>query len=225
VLLPYEAPIEGPRSDTVAQLAINAFRDWNSNIGLQWSPQESRVERTDINIQYKPAPDEVVNLAYRFERGTIHPASQCNILDADGGQNNALTAAEYSQAGICGFEQVEVSGAWPIARRWNLFAREVYSLQDKQALESFAGVEYGSCCWRVRFGARRYISRRPLEIETSTAGTPTSTQAGPKDTGAWLQLELTGLAGVGSATDTFLIDEIRGYSPSEANSPQLFKGP
>ena len=223
VLLPYEAPLEGSRSDTVAQLTINAFQDWNSNIGLQWSPQESRFERADINIQYKPDVDKVVNLAYRFERGTIHPASQCNILDADGGQNNALTAAEYSQAGICGFEQVELSGAWPIARHWNLFAREVYSLQDKQALESFAGFEYGSCCWRVRFGARRYISRRPLE--PTDGSTPTSTQAGPKDTGAWLQLELNGLASVGSASDTFLIDEIRGYTPPEANSQQLFKGP
>jgi LPS-assembly protein len=110
VLLPYEAPLVGSRSDTVTQLAINAFQDWNSNIGLQWSPQESRFERADVNIQYKPAADKVVNLAYRFERGTIHPASQCNIADADAAQNSALIAAEYSQAGICGFEQVELSG-------------------------------------------------------------------------------------------------------------------
>ena len=224
VLLPYEAPLVGSRSDTVAQIAINAFQDWNSNIGLQWSPQESRFERADINIQYKPAADKVVNLAYRFERGTIHPASQCNIIDAEG-QTSALTAAQYSQAGICGFEQVELSGAWPIAKRWNVFAREVYSLQDKQALESFAGFEYGSCCWRVRFGARRYISRRPLITINPATGAPESAQAGPKDTGAWLQLELTGLASVGSASDTFLIDEIRGYTPAEANSQKLLKGP
>jgi LPS-assembly protein len=223
VVLPYEAPLVGSRSDTVAQLAINAFQDWNSNIGLQWSPQESRFERADINIQYKPAPDKVVNLAYRFERGTIHPASQCNIIDATGTQTAQFTAAEYSQAGICGFEQVELSGAWPVANHWNVFAREVYSLQDKQALESFAGFEYGSCCWRVRLGARRYISRRPLA--QSTELTAQSTQAGPKDTAAWLQLELTGLASVGSASDTFLTNEIRGYTAAEANSQKLFKGP
>ena len=217
VVLPYEVPQTGTRSDFVAQLAISAFRDWNSNLGLQWNPQTSQIERTDLNIQYKPAPDKVLNLAYRFERGTIHPASQCNIIDATGTANLALTAAQYSQAGICGFEQVELSGAWPIAGHWNAFAREVYSLQDKQALESFAGFEYGSCCWRVRFGARRYISRRPLTAQ--------STEAGPQDTAAWLQLELTGLASVGSASDTFLIDEIRGYTPSEASSQKLFKGP
>jgi LPS-assembly protein len=216
VTLPFEVPQTGTRSDFVTQLAINAFQDWNSNMGLQWNPQSSRFERADINIQYKPAPDKVVNLAYRFERGTIHPASQCNIIDATGTLNTQLTAAQYSQAGICGFEQVELSGAWPIAGHWNVFAREVYSLQDKQPLESFAGFEYGSCCWRIRFGARRYISRRPL--------TPQATEAGPQDTAAWLQLELTGLASVGSASDAFLIDEIRGYTPAEANSQKLFKG-
>jgi LPS-assembly protein len=217
VVLPYEVPQTGTRSDTIAQLAINAFKNWNSNIALQWNPQASEFERADVNIQYKPAGDKVINLAYRFERGTIHPASQCNIEDATGTATNILTAAQYSQAGICGFEQVELSAAWPIAGHWNAFGREVYSLQDKQPLDSFAGFEYGSCCWRVRFGARRYISRRPLTAQ--------STEAGPQDTAAWLQLELTGLASVGSASDTFLIDEIRGYTPSEANSQKLFKGP
>ena len=217
VVLPYEVTQVGSRSDFVAQLAINAFSNWNSNLGLQWNPQTSQVERTDLNIQYKPAPDKVINLAYRFERGTIHPASQCNIIDATGTATTQLTAAQYSQAGICGFEQVEVSGAWPIAGHWNTFAREVYSLQDKRPLESFAGFEYGSCCWRVRFGARRYVSRRPL--------TPQTTEAGPQDTALWLQLELTGLASVGSASDAFLTDEIRGYTPAEVNSQKLFKGP
>lgn len=217
VVLPYEVQPSGTRSDFVAQLAVNAFSDWNSSLGMQWSPQSSRVERADVNIQYKPAPDKVINLAYRFERGTVHPASQCNIDDATGAATTLLTAAQYSQAGICGFEQVEISGAWPIAKHWNAFAREVYSLQDQQPLESFAGFEYGACCWRIRFGARRYISRRPL--------TPQSTEAGPQDTAAWLQLELTGLASVGSASDTFLIDEIRGYTRPEANSQNLFKGP
>ena len=223
VVLPYEVPQTGVRSDFVTQLAINAFSNWNSNLGLQWNPQASQFERADVNIQYKPAPDQVINLAYRFERGTIHPATQCNIVDAEGA-TPALTAAQYSQAGICGFEQLELSGAWPIAGHWNAFAREVYSLQDKQPLESFAGFEYGSCCWRVRFGARRYISRRPFTAESTGAG-PQNTGAGPQDTAAWLQLELTGLASVGSASDTFLTNEIRGYTPSEADSQKLFKGP
>lgn len=49
----------------------------------------------------------------------------------------------------------------------------------------------------MRLGVRRYVSNHN----------------GSQDTGVWLQLELAGLAGVGSASDTSLTEEIRGYTP------------
>jgi LPS-assembly protein len=93
-------------------------------------------------------------------------------------------------------EQGEVSGAWPIGERWNLFARMVYDLQDNQSLERFAGLEYKACCWRLRAVARRFVSNR----------------TGERDTGIYLQLELNGLASVGTPADAFLERAIRGYS-------------
>lgn len=93
-------------------------------------------------------------------------------------------------------EQAEVSGAWPIGRRWGAFARLVYSLRDDTALERFAGFEYRACCWRLRMVGRRFI-------RSST---------GEQDTSFFLQLELNGLASVGSAADAFLEGAIRGYS-------------
>jgi len=115
------------------------------------------------------AGEQVVNIGYRFERGTL--------------------------------EQAEVSGAWPVSRSWNAFVRGVYSLRDDKALERFVGFEYRACCWRARFGGRRFVS----------------THAGSQDTGVFLQLELTGLASVGSASDAFLTEAIRGYAPPETS--------
>ena len=43
---------------------------------------------------------------------------------------------------------------------------------------------------------------------------------GRQDTAIWLQLELAGLASVGSASDAFLTEEIRGYRPPEATTPK-----
>jgi hypothetical protein len=54
------------------------------------------------------------------------------------------------------------------------------------------------------------VGARPT---TSTART------GPQDTGIWLQLELTGLASVGSASDVSLAQEIPGYTPAQPASP------
>ena len=191
VLLPGEVPGSEKRSNLVAQLALTAFQDWSAAVGLLWDPQRQGSEETQLNLQYKPASNSVINLAYRYERYT--------------------------------FDQIEVSGAWPIRRNWNVFAREIYSLSDHEYnlqaaqpgvlqtgalvsaplvgfLERFAGFEYRACCWRARLGVRRYVSNHN----------------GTQDTGVWLQLELGGLASIGSATDTSLGQEIRGYVPPEA---------
>jgi LPS-assembly protein len=96
-------------------------------------------------------------------------------------------------------EQTDVSAAWPLTKKWNGFTRFVYSLRDDKALERFAGLEYKSCCYHVRVLGRRFVSNR----------------TGEQDTGIYFQLELTGLASVGSAADSFLETAIRGYSPLE----------
>ena len=93
-------------------------------------------------------------------------------------------------------EQTEISGAWPLGKNWNAYARGVYSLRDSELIERFAGFEYKACCWRLRAVARRSISNRE----------------GTQETSFYVQMELTGLSSVGNA-DAFLEHAIRGYSP------------
>ena len=194
VILPGEAPTTGRRSDFVAQLALTAFQDWSADAGVQWDPQNERSERTTVNLQYKPASDAVLNLAYRYERFVLVQQLVQGVVQ------------QFQQ----GFDQVEFSGAWPIRRQWNVFTRDVYSLRDHTPLERFAGFEYRACCWRVRLGARRFVNSHD----------PTASQ----ETGVWLQLELAGLASVGSASDASLSEAIRGYTPPEA-IPSKSQGP
>jgi LPS-assembly protein len=174
VTVPGEVPATGKRSDFVAQLVVTAFQHWSADAGVQWNPQSESSQRTQVNLQYKPASDSVINLGYRYQRDV--------------------------------FEQVELSGAWPIRSRWNVFVRDVYSVRDHVGLERFAGFEYRACCWRVRLGARHYVNSRD--------------SSRPQETGVWLQLELAGLASVGSASDASLAEAIRGYTPPEATTPK-----
>jgi LPS-assembly protein len=176
VILPGEILSTENRSDLVAQLAVTAFQNWSTDAAVQWNPQTQSSVRTQVNLQYKAATDSVVNLAYRYDS---------TVVD---------------------LHQVEISGAWPIKHNWNVFVRDVYSIPDHEEFERFAGFEYRACCWRVRLGARRYISSH--------------IPGAPQDTGVWLQLELAGLAGVGSASDAFLTEEIRGYLPPGAALPK-----
>jgi LPS-assembly protein len=93
-------------------------------------------------------------------------------------------------------EQFDVSAAWPIHGGWRGYGRWIYSLSEEKTLDQFLGLEYGSCCWKLRLVTRRFVSSRSGDIDTSVA----------------LQLELKGLSSVGSDTDSFLRDAIRGYS-------------
>jgi LPS-assembly protein len=171
VALPGEVLDDPEFSDIIAELDVTAFGDWNISMGVQWDPGETRSEKGDVQLQYNPEYDRVVNLGYRFRRGNI--------------------------------EQVDGSVAWPIGNKWSGYARLVYSLEDKKSLDQFAGLEYRSCCWRVRAVARRYVSDR----------------TGDTDTSFLLQLELNGLSSVGVGADAFLERSIRGYSSSPPEYP------
>jgi len=206
VTLPGETPLTAAHSDFVAQLALTAFADWNADAAVQWDPNDGRSERTQLNLQYKPAPDTVVNVSYRYQRFVQVPEFvqgfelPCNPAAV---QPGVATGCDNQ-----GFDQVDGSAAWRIHRSWSVFAREVFDLRHHEELERFAGFEYRACCWRLRLGVRRYVS----------------SFSGARDTGVWLQLELAGLAGVGSASDTSLSEEIRGYTPLDA-STQKIKAP
>ncbi|HEV2701322.1 MAG TPA: LPS assembly protein LptD [Steroidobacteraceae bacterium] len=217
VQIPLE-PTTGLRSDMVAEVALTAYKDWSVNLGEQWDPQTRGSDRTIVELQFKPADDAVVNLAYRFQRND--PAEQQAQLQAISLLYGQVYASEIAQ-GLTplqaqmqatvmtqayrltpdSLDQVEASTAWPILRNWNAYGRVVYALDQHQMLERFAGFEYRGCCWGIRILARRALSN----------------STGRQDTGIFVQLELNGLASVGSEAGTFLGSAIRGYSPTSVS--------
>jgi LPS-assembly protein len=78
-------------------------------------------------------------------------------------------------------EQTDLSAEWPFTARWRVRARTMYSLREERNVESYAGLEYNACCWRIRAAA----ARRFLE----TSGQTDSIE---------IEFELSGLTRVGS---------------------------
>lgn len=220
VTLPGEVVRTDRRSDLIAELSLTALTHWSATAGVQWDPQASEAQRAEVSLQYHSSGNRVINLGYRYEREAIEQtaetAAACatTAIGIEGGCCVGISAAPL--ASNCGIQQAEVSSAWPIARSWLLFARGVYSIKDHEALERFVGFEYRACCWSVRLGARRYIAFRPTVAGEST---------GAQDTGIYLQVELTGLASVGSAPDKFLSEAIPGFAPADAAGGYTRPGP
>jgi LPS-assembly protein len=197
VRLPGETLDDRKESDLVGELVLSAFKNWNVDLNLEWNPAESRAERTFVQLQFKPGAESVINVAYRYQRSIVLPTAF-----AIPGAGHTTTGIGYERESL---DQAEVSGAWPVARHWNVLGRVVYDLDVHQALDRLLGFEYQACCWRVRVLGRRYL--------INGLGQHT----GQQDTAFLFQLQLTGLAGVGAATDAFLGTAIRGYSPSSSS--------
>ena len=96
--------------------------------------------------------------------------------------------------------QTDINGQWKLGGGWYGVARFNYSLRDDTTLEGLLGFEYNSCCWTFRVVAHRL--------------TTAQSQA---TTGVFIQLELNGLAKLGSNPLKVLTREIPGYT--KTNQP------
>lgn len=184
-------------SDLVGEFVVSAYQNWNVDLNLDWNPATSQEDRTFVQLQYKPGGESVINVGYRYQRNIVLPSA----LAPQGEELGYGFVPAASDLPGQSLNQGEVSGAWPIGDHWDVLGRWVYDLDAHKGLDGLAGFEYRACCWRIRLLARRYLIN----------GT------GQEDTAFLFQLQLSGLAGAGPATDAFLGTAIRGYSDSPSD--------
>jgi LPS-assembly protein len=93
-------------------------------------------------------------------------------------------------------EQIDLAAQWPIAARWYGVGRANYSIRDKQWVELLAGFEYRDDCWALRLVGHSFV-----------------TIGEARTTSLLFQLQLNGVASIG----TGLLDQLRrsipGYQP------------
>ncbi|NJN45989.1 MAG: LPS assembly protein LptD [Candidatus Competibacteraceae bacterium] len=93
-------------------------------------------------------------------------------------------------------EQLDLAVVWPVMDQWRTVARWNYSLKENRNLDLFAGFEYEECCWALRLLARQ---RRDDPDDDNPANS------------VLVELELKGLAGIGSNINNILERAILGY--------------
>jgi LPS-assembly protein len=95
VVLPDETPSTRDTSDFIAQLSLTAYKNWNLEAGLQWNPEDTRSERSQFRLQYRPGGDRVVNLGYRAIRDRLEQGEFSTAWPI-GKKWNAFGRAVYS---------------------------------------------------------------------------------------------------------------------------------
>ncbi len=154
-------------SDLVGEVAAELPNNWSARGQMQWNPDNSSTVRGSVLLSYRPGEDRIINFAHR----TVSTGSSAET------------------------EQLDFSMLWPVGNSWRFAGRWNYSLRADRSLESLLGVEYDSCCWAIRFAARRFISDNGEDHETNL----------------YAQLVLKGLAPLGQNYGALLENAILGY--------------
>ncbi|MSQ60223.1 MAG: LPS-assembly protein LptD [Betaproteobacteria bacterium] len=102
---------------------------------------------------------------------------------------------------------LDISSQWPLSRQWTGLARWNYSLQARHIVEGLAGLEYNAGCWAVRMVAHRFATATSDLVKSF-----------------FVQLEFTGLTGLGSNPLDVLRQNITGYTkttdlPNKGTNP------
>ncbi len=165
VQLPGVAIRDDGSSSVVGELAARLGANWSSRASFQWNPHKS-------------------------SRATEKAALSLHYQDG----RDRLVNLSYRMTDQV-LEQTDLSGRWPLGPRVTLVGRWTYSLRNEVTNLAFAGIEYDSCCWRLRLVAQQLLTSIDAEPSNSIL----------------LQFELKGLASLGQRVDDYLEQNITGY--------------
>ncbi len=71
VTLPGEPLITEEESDYIAEARFLLYENLNFDVGHQWGGADSGTTRSEARLQYRPADNKILNLAYRYRRDTL----------------------------------------------------------------------------------------------------------------------------------------------------------
>ena len=170
VTLPGQTAIDNPRSAYAAAARVRLSRSWSGYAAGEWDPYGDIVENSDVGLEYHPRSNEVFNVGYTYEYGTL--------------------------------DQTNLSFAIPLGQRWSVVGLWDYSIFGHTTLETFAGVQYDTCCWIFRILERRFVV--PSANGSLTSGAQTNSAV-------YFELTLKGLGSLGHTLLSFLRQDIQGY--------------
>ncbi len=176
VALPNKPMEREPSSEVAAKLKISPNDRWHAIASTLWDTHDNHTEKSSVRFQYRSKNDFILNMSYRYRRRDIEQ------VDPLKNRRRRL-------------EQSDISMVWPINNNWRAVSRWNYDLREKRDLELLAGIEYDTCCWKLRVAGRRYNQNTNEDYNNSIE----------------VQLVLKGLGQIGSPIGELLERGILGY--------------
>lgn len=120
------------KSALAADVFINLSRNLQFSSDIQYNTDLGVTNKSQTTLDYLFDNNQTIQLNHRYAR------------DVSGES----------------LEQMSLATNVKIAQRWQLVGRFTQDLQGKRSIESYAGLEYSSCCWGIRFTYHRNINSK-----------------------------------------------------------------
>jgi LPS-assembly protein len=181
-LNPIDPTLDNNRSELAAEFTFDPNDRTNFRGSMIWDPNSDKTNSGNFQASYRWDEQKIVNLGYSFRRPIATLIEQPVV------------------------EQVHFSTFLPMGRRWGFFAALNYSLEAGTSVEDMVGVEYDSCCWKLRLLHLRYYDTVPGQnpgFDDPDLQREDSTQ---------IQIILKGMGGFGDRISSIMEDMIRGFT-------------
>ena len=123
---------EEKRSALAAEFDWQVNQRWFLHSDIQVATQTQKVKRSSIATEYRIDDNKLIQMNHRYIRD--------------------LSGEEINQFGV--------TASWPINQNWHWVGRWYRDAQRSRTTESFAGIQYESCCWALRVTYQRSLSNR-----------------------------------------------------------------
>lgn len=131
---------ERSRSELAGQVTAQVSDRFLLSTEFAYDDIEHELASASASMRYLDDAGRILNLSYRFQ---LRPPSP--------GQLNPEEELTRS------LDQIDVSFHWPVYGQLSLVGRGHYDITYERELDSFVGLEYNDCCYRVRLLARRWL--------------------------------------------------------------------
>ncbi|BFM05715.1 LPS-assembly protein LptD [Halioxenophilus aromaticivorans] len=129
---------DAPRSELAAELAFNIGSTISWNTSVLYDEGQQVINEGRSNLQYLDNDHRLINLGFSYRR---KPDTTLNDE----------TIEQHTR-------QSDISMMLPVSDKVNFIARNLHDFTFERELDSFAGLEYNSCCYRARLVWRRWVS-------------------------------------------------------------------
>jgi len=182
-------------SDWAAQVSGQVSARLHVSADAAYDQQTDHLDSANAGIHYMDDSYRIANIIYRY---TLKPL--------------ITSPSQLVPVAVQSMNQLDTSIILPINSRWSIIARNNHDFTHDVELDTFAGLEYNDCCYRVRV-----VGRRWLRVDYTTQGFFEKLSNKDFEPSIMIEVELKGLGSMDRQLSNLLERTVTGFKDREKN--------